>query len=30
LMDECVMNFATQTKDQATRQMAMQDVINNP
>lgn len=30
LMDECVMNFATQTKDQPTRQMAMQDVINNP
>lgn len=30
LMDECVLNFGTQTKDQLTRQMAQQDIIENP
>lgn len=30
LMDECVMNFAGQTKDPMTRQMAAQDIIDNP
>lgn len=30
LMDECVLNFGTQTKDIATRQMAQQDIIENP
>lgn len=30
LMDECVLNFGTQTKDQLTRQMAQQDLIENP
>jgi len=30
LMDECVLNFGTQTKDPMTRQMAQQDIIENP
>jgi hypothetical protein len=30
LMDECVLSFGTQTKDQLTRQMAQQDIIENP
>lgn len=30
LMDECVLNFGTQSKDQMTRQMAQQDIIENP
>jgi hypothetical protein len=30
LMDECVLNFGTQTKDQLTRQMSQQDIIENP
>jgi hypothetical protein len=30
LMDECVLNFGTQTKDSMTRQMAQQDIIENP
>tara|TARA_R110000868_G_scaffold108426_5_gene295991 strand:+ start:1356 stop:2180 length:825 start_codon:yes stop_codon:yes gene_type:complete len=30
LMDECVLNFGSQTKDQATRQIAMQDIMSNP
>ena len=30
LMDECVLNFGTQTKDMPTRQMAQQDIIENP
>jgi hypothetical protein len=30
LMDECVLSFATQTKDVPTRQMAQQDIIENP
>lgn len=30
LMDECVLSFGTQTKDVQTRQMAQQDIIENP
>ena len=30
LMDECVLNFGTQTKDMPTRQMAQQDIMENP
>lgn len=30
LMDECVLNFGAQTKDQLTRQMSQQDIIENP
>jgi hypothetical protein len=30
LMDECVVNFGSQTKDYQTKQSAMQDIINNP
>lgn len=30
LMDECVLNFGSQTKDPMTRQMAQQDIIENP
>ena len=30
LMDECVLNFGTQTKDVQTRQLAQQDIIENP
>jgi hypothetical protein len=30
LMDECVVNFGTQSKDYNTRQFAQQDIIENP
>lgn len=30
LIDECVFNFATQTRDIAGRQLSTQDIINNP
>lgn len=30
LMDECVLSFGAQTKDPMTRQMAAQDIIENP
>lgn len=30
LMDECVLNFGAQTRDPMVRQMAAQDIIDNP